>query len=139
MNEFQWDMEMNIGVAEIDEQHEYLTGVLNTLCQSFAQGTDKEILEETISQINDYGRYHFETEERYMRQFENEYPDYIAHLEAHQEFFEKVVSFLLDYVEGKDSITIELLNYLVDWWFQHINGMDKGLGKFLQQKGVAEA
>ena len=125
---------MTIGIPEIDEQHEYLTGVLNTLCQAYARGRGKEVLEGVISQVNDYARFHFETEERYMSGIREEYADFARHLAQHQEFFETVASFLLDYMDGKDSITFDLLSYLVDWWFQHINGMDKGLGKALARK-----
>lgn len=134
MDEFQWDESMNIGVKEVDDQHAYMTGVLNTLCQAYAKGKDKEVIEGVIAKINDYAHYHFQTEERIMEPYADRYEDYSAHLAEHQFFFDKVVTFLLDYVDGKSSISIDLLNFLVDWWFQHINGMDKGLGTFLAQQ-----
>ena len=137
MDEFQWNDDMNIGVKEIDEQHAYMTGVLNTLCQAYAKGKEKDVLEKIIAKINDYARYHFETEERFMQGHEKSYADYQAHLAEHRHFFDQVVTFLLDYVNGKNSITIDLLNYLVDWWFQHINGMDKGLGKLPKDNNAA--
>ncbi len=132
MAQFDWSPDMAVGVAEIDEQHEKLVEVINALYYAYMDGKEKDVLQPLINELHEYANYHFSTEEKYMRALGASYEDLAMHREKHGEFFSQVIEFLLQYIAGKDEITPELLDYLTDWWFQHIMGVDQGLGRAIQ-------
>ncbi|MFW5734370.1 MAG: bacteriohemerythrin, partial [Oceanidesulfovibrio sp.] len=123
-----------IGVAEIDDQHEKLTAMINDLYYAYMEGKERTVLSPIINELHDYAHYHFRTEEKYMKLLGERYGDLNQHRAKHAEFFNTVIDFLLLYVNGKDTeITPELLDYLTDWWREHIMGVDQGLGKAIQE------
>ena len=136
MGTFEWTPEMSVGVKEIDEQHAELTGIINSLCYAYMDGKDHEILADLINKVNDYAQKHFATERRYMAPYVDDMPNYDEHMQQHREFFTTGVNFLLEYLDKGTGITPELLDYLTDWWFRHINGTDKIMGALLKSKGV---
>ncbi len=136
MGAVNWNQSMHIGVKEIDAQHEKLTGLINTLYYAYMDGSEQDILAPIIHEINDYAHYHFNTEEKYMDMVEDDYPQCDGHVQEHMKFFSSVLDFLFKYLENKQDIAPELLDFLTDWWTSHIMHVDRQLGKKLQEKGV---
>lgn len=137
MGTFEWNADMAIGVAEIDRQHEELTGYINTLYYAYMDGQEHAVLSECIDKVNTYAQEHFATERRCMQPYIDIMPGYEEHMRQHREFFTSCVSFLLEYLEKGTGITPELLDYLTDWWFRHINGTDRAMGEVLRANGVS--
>ena len=138
MPAIEWNDSMCGGVPEIDEQHRRLTGIIDELYDAYMTGRDKEILSRIILEVNEYVKYHFTTEEDYMRRVEDDYPGYDLHLLQHKEFFSRIMDFLLSFAMGKEeTIMPNLLEYLTDWWRKHINGIDKELAALLRARGMA--
>lgn len=135
MPEICWNPSLNIGVADIDEQHEKLTGLINELYQSYAAGRAKEIITRIIGELSDYACYHFGTEEKLM--VETGYPERDVHVAQHRVFMEKTIGFLVDTTKGEEELSTEVLDYLTDWWLGHIRGTDMRLAAFLKEKGKA--
>ena len=136
MSAIEWNEGFHIGVAEIDAQHEKLVSMANELYYAFMSGEDNAVLSEIVTGMSDYSVYHFGTEEALMR--DHGYPQSEGHLAQHKEFTNKTLDFLLTYVSGEDQgLTIEVLDYLMDWWVRHIKGTDMAFGRFLQSKSVA--
>ncbi|TVM16270.1 hemerythrin [Oceanidesulfovibrio indonesiensis] len=134
MPQIDWTPDMHIGVAEIDAQHEKLTGMINALCYAYMDGKEREVLSPIINELHDYAHYHFTTEEKYMKQLGERYDFIEQHRAKHGEFFSTVIDFLLRYVSGEDTeLTPELLDYLTDWWRDHIMGVDQGLGEVIRR------
>lgn len=136
MGTFTWDARMSVGVQEIDEQHAELTEIINMLYYAYMDGREESVLAELINKINAYAQLHFATERKYMAPYISEISNYEEHMRQHREFFTDCVSFLLEYLEKGTGITPELLDYLTDWWFKHINGTDKIMGSVLRANGV---
>lgn len=132
-----WSNDMHIGVKEIDEQHEHLTGLINSLYYAYMEGKEREVLSKIIHEVNDYAHYHFQTEEKYMDKVADVYPFTEGHMEQHMAFFSKVIDFLFQYLDNDTEMTPELLDFLTDWWTKHIMGVDKKLGAAIQEKGLA--
>ncbi len=137
MGKVQWSDAMRVGVVEIDDQHEGLTTVINTLYDAYMNGDEHAVLADLIRQINTYAQVHFATERRYMAPYVADMPNYEEHMRQHREFFSDCVSFLLEYMDRGTGITPELLDYLTDWWFKHINGTDRVMAAVLKQHGVS--
>jgi len=136
MSMAEWKTSMQIGVREIDEQHERLTAIINDLYQAYMNGEDHTVLADLIAKVNEYAQEHFATERRYMAPYIGQMPNYEEHMRQHREFFSNCVSFLLEYLDKGTGITPELLDYLTDWWMKHINGTDQVMGAVLRANGV---
>ena len=136
MGTFTWDASMSVGVKEIDDQHAELTDIINTLYYAYMDGKERTVIADIVDKVNRYAQVHFATERKYMEPYIADMPNYEEHMRQHREFFSDCVSFLLEYVDKGTGITPELLDYLTDWWFKHINGTDKVMGAVLQKKGV---
>lgn len=131
-----WSPKMYVGIKKIDEQHEHLTQLINDLYTAFVQGKDKEILQDSINSVHEYVNEHFTYEEGLME--ENGFPLLDVHQDQHHDFVIKSVDYLMDYADGKEEeLTSDVLDYLTNWWVNHINGTDQVMASFLKEKGVS--
>jgi hemerythrin len=130
----QWNASLATGVAEIDDQHQELIKRINNLLDAMRAGNGKEIIEKVVSFLDEYVVIHFGTEEKYMAQYN--YPELASHKEQHQSFtgyFNNLKKELAS--EGPTSaLVIQAQRKLSEWWENHIGGVDKELGGFLQGK-----
>ncbi|MCA1946370.1 MAG: hemerythrin family protein [Desulfovibrio sp.] len=137
MHPIDWNQSLHIGVADIDAQHGALTDTINRLLLAYMHGQEKTLLASIINDLHDYAQQHFATEEALMRRFEDEYGELTLHLQQHTLFFSRVVDFLLEYVGNpQGELTPEVLDFLTDWWKNHVTGIDARFGKFLNQHGI---
>lgn len=118
-----WNSSLSVNVAEIDQQHQKLIGMINGLDEAMRQGQGKvatgKILEEMVSYITT----HFEAEERYFRRFN--YPDTAKHIQEHTAFVQKAVDFRRQFNAGKLGLSIEIMDFLSTWLCNHIKGTDQ--------------
>ena len=130
----QWEPELSVGIAEIDQQHKKLIEMINDLNDAMIQGKEREILYEVIRGLIAYTKLHFGTEEKYFDQYE--YDDREAHKARHKEFIQKVAQFRDDFIRGEMNTPAELMNFLNRWWLEHIKGIDKKYTAFFNSKGL---
>ena len=141
---FEWEDRFGVGINTIDQQHQRLFALINQLhdaierCEQLA--TLEAVLCEldavtaTIGELIDYARYHFSTEEDYMRRYE--YPDRLSHQAQHQQFVEEVQGYRKRFEQKKTRISPEVADFLVNWWRTHILNSDKKCGAFCCSKGA---
>lgn len=130
-----WNQGMCLGNERIDQQHKKLTDLINELYQAFTAGRDKDILAQLIREVSAYCLYHFSDEEKLMAEIG--YPDAEHHTAQHRTFVLKTVDFLVDAADGKEDISLEMLDFLTDWWIGHIQGTDMRLGEHLKARGLS--
>ncbi len=139
---FQWDPRFSVNIAEIDQQHKKLIGLINRLnevMQPSSQDMLKSAMEELITQASvinemvDYSQYHFSTEEGYMRKYR--YPDYEKHKKEHEFFIHEVRIFKNDFDNGKVVLSIKIMQFLKKWLGNHIRGTDKEYEPFFRERG----
>ncbi len=88
--------------------------------QSKAQDEIKKILKELVN----YADYHFSTEEKYFEKFN--YGGATEHNLLHDKYKKKMVQFFDESESSVGKIVpFEILDFLEDWWFNHINSEDK--------------
>ncbi len=141
---FEWDHRFSVRVAEIDRQHQRLIDLINQLYEAMNQGNDSNTLTSAVNELDtmtsvldeliDYSRYHFSTEEKYMLEYA--YPEYDKHKGQHDHFADKVRTLRQDFDEGKALLSMEIMQFLRDWWKEHILGTDKRFGPFFNEKGL---
>ena len=129
---FHWQEGLRIGVAEIDEHHLHLIGLLNGAYDDFLRHAPPERLDQLFHQLIDYATYHFTSEERIMG--EVNYPRTSEHRERHAQFASRIAEMHRDFLAGK-PVFLEILTFLKEWLESHIKWMDNDLSKFMQTAG----
>jgi|YNPBryulayer2012_1023412.scaffolds.fasta_scaffold27802_2 hemerythrin-like metal-binding protein len=131
-----WQTDYQIGVAEIDEQHQRLVEMVNSLHEAMKSGSGKSLVPKVLNELVEYTVTHFNTEERLMQ--ETRYPHYLQHKRQHDELTQQVVQMKSVIDSGKPVNTIEIVNFLKGWLINHILGSDKQFGEHIlrQQKAA---
>ena len=134
----EWKEEYSVGVGEIDSQHKKIIGFINDLDNSVQSENAKEELGNTIEGLNAYAKFHFTTEERYFEQFN--YEDRQEHEKRHDDYMNKVTDFekKVGELNGGDTVKLafEMLDFLEDWWVNHILHEDKGYTETFNNNGL---
>jgi hemerythrin-like metal-binding protein len=124
-------------VSEIDQQHQKLVNMFNSLNEAVKHKESREAIYRMIDDVISYTRLHFETEERLMAQYE--YPEMEWHKNKHKQLVQEALRLKgkLDYV-GEQMFT-EWFNH---WPFAnvlaHIQYADKQFEDHIIQRGVKE-
>ena len=132
-----WNDKFNTGVTEIDEQHMILVHTLNEANTKLNKDSSIKNLEQITQDLLSYALYHFETEEELMQEYgyqEEDEQHAQEHLDQHRSFSEKVVT-VRDGLKSETPISAEeLLDFLVNWLFNHILKTDMKLAAFINRK-----
>ena len=131
---FTWEDTFSVNIRIIDMQHKKLVSMVNELHQAMVKGSGKDKLGSILSNLVEYTRGHFTTEERLMRT--HAYPDFLAHKSEHDHLTEKVMDLQRGFRSNEVGLTIEVMEFLKDWLRDHILGYDKKYSPFLNAKGV---
>lgn len=122
-----WKDDYKIGIYEIDNQHRRLFEIAedtyNLLKNEFILDKYDKIIE-LISELKDYAKYHFKSEEEYMEKIG--YKRLLSHKVEHKDFIEKIDSidvFKID--QNQEAYVMELLDFIVNWISNHIMEKDK--------------
>ena len=130
----EWSDTLSVNIGEIDGQHKGLIGIINQIHDSIKVDAVDCTAFESLEKMRNYTIYHFYTEERYME--DHGYPRAGRHKAEHQEFIDQVARFENRCKAGNPSVSMDVLNFLSNWLVTHINGTDKKLGAYLNEKGI---
>lgn len=137
MENIKWEKSYEVGIKKIDEEHKILINTINEFNNSSKDNYTTSNVENLIKDLLSYALYHFETEEelmiRYNYDVEKE-DEYKLHIEKHRYFLTKISSIKKDLLDNKLVEKELIYNFLQDWFLNHINNIDKKLGKFLLEK-----
>jgi hemerythrin len=128
---FLWKKSYEIGIAEIDNQHRNLVGIINELSDAMMNRKGYIIVPKILEKLVDYIQFHFTTEEEIMR--ETKYPALDEHCQEHLSMTTKVLEFKRSYAKDHEINTGEVLNFLCDWLKEHIVVSDKKLRAHIQR------
>ena len=127
-----WDSSMDTGIELIDNDHKKLLGLINQLQTATRYQIDDTMIENTLNELIEYTKYHFDREEQLMQI--NQYPGYEAHKELHKLMIKKVSQFIEGYTTNKVHTIDDTLVFLKGWLVNHIKGKDKDYVPYLKIK-----
>lgn len=120
-----WDESYSVNNAELDAQHRKWVEIINDFLASLEKngGDSADIEGEILATMLHYARQHFMAEEKYMREIG--FPETVAHIRIHNEFYGQVSASLLAAESGGRVLAADLLRFLRGWLLEHILNEDK--------------
>lgn len=130
-----WSLSYSVDVAAMDEEHQRLIDIINSLYGAMREGRGKDSLSGILDELVAYTRTHFGHEERLMQQAG--YPDYPDQKAAHETLVAKLMEIREKFVAGT-ALSQEVMTFLKGWLIGHIQGMDKKYGPCMNRKGIGK-
>ena len=130
-----WNSGIELGIKSLDTQHRHLVGLLNKLNRAMIMRKGRQAMDGLLSDLIDYTKQHFGTEEKLMRQYD--YAERNEHETQHRHFAEKMIGLQQQVTNGDAMVTMDLMSFLKKWLVNHIMGTDKKYQAFFNSKGVA--
>lgn len=122
MSFFAWDTRYDIGVPEMNREHQKLIDLMNQLHKHYEAKAPKETVAKTVLALFDYTKTHFAHEEAYMAKIK--YPDLKIHQLVHKDLLDKLTAHKSEF-DAKGVLTDSFFSFLKRWLAAHIMGIDK--------------
>lgn len=131
---FQWKDNYELGIKEIDAQHQYFVSLINKLYNEILLGSAHKTLDETFVELINYAEEHFQTEERYFKEFS--YIESEAHIDEHHHLKNSLTAMQTNFINQKNDMSFDLIDFLEDWLINHIETVDRRYVACFQENGV---
>lgn len=134
MKSFQWDQCYETGLAEVDEQHQYLVEIINRYGALIAENNiSLHDIRMALFELSRYAEFHFKEEEALMRNV-GVYEKHIEeHIKIHRAFMADIISMQAFISEENKKASEHLLNFLIHWLAYHILGIDQNMSRQVAQ------
>jgi hemerythrin len=127
MGLIKWKKEYSVGVTKLDDQHKKILIIVNqSIGQQFSTQNKGEI-EEILDRLQNYIKEHFKTEEEYM--LKHQYSGYEEQRNEHNQFIDRLFEAQKEYLKHGHVNSINIFNFVWDWFSHHILILDKQLSK----------
>lgn len=120
---FKWNDEYSVNVADLDNHHKSLIGIINRIYDNCLQIDISDCVGPEIIQLINYSEYHFNAEESYMRRID--YFDREEHIEQHAMFIFKIRELQQAYNDNELELTKSLIVFLGKWLLHHVLQEDR--------------
>ncbi len=129
-----WTNASTVGVRAMDDQHGILMDTLNELRLAAVRGSGRELISEVLDRLIEFTRMHFWSEEQLLDQYE--FPDIANHRSEHQRMLAQILESSHRVQHGDKMQMRPLLCFLREAYAEHIEGMDREYGPWLNERGV---
>lgn len=120
-----WSDSLDIGVAEMNGQHQTLIEIMNRLHDQFEADAEMSEQKKTLEELANFTVKHFGEEEQYMASID--YPLLDTHKRIHANLLEEFGSHKTSF-EETGELTTKFFSFLKLWLTAHIQGIDKKYG-----------
>ena len=134
MGFFDWKEEYSVGINAINTQHKIIIELMNDLFESVRDDREDLIIEEVLQELIKYSKYHFGLEKTIFEKYN--YPKLDDHLKEHRYFIEKIELFMNELSTNKQVVPIETLDYLKNWFQNHMMKTDVDYSKYFKEMDV---
>jgi hemerythrin len=122
-----WQDAYNTGIEKLDVQHRRLFEIANEaygLLKNDLRVDKYDDIVAILTELRDYTRYHFQTEEEYMMSIG--YKKFLSHKAEHADFIAKIDEVDLNKIDSnQDEYLRTTLDFVCNWITGHILGRDK--------------
>ena len=127
-NKFHWS-DLSVNNENIDNQHKHIFDILDHLNMLSSEASKKSQFALLLTDLTEYGLSHLKEEEKFMA--ENQYPGLEEHKKVHKEYLLKIATFNIKFNKTYQQ---EVVDFLKNWWFNHISIMDMQYRDFIESK-----
>lgn len=124
-----WTDNLSVNIKEIDNQHKKFLELVNELHNAVIAKKSHLVESKIIDSLIEYAFYHFTLEERYLDR--SNYPYTEKHKKEHEEFVDKIIKLKKEHDKNKLSFTIKMINFMNNWWVDHVLNSDKKYEPYL--------
>ena len=135
-NQAFWGEYIPLGIPEMDEHHMGFFSLLDQVCRGLLSRNSCPNVECAVLDLENYVKAHFVEEEALMARYG--YPGLEDHMESHAEFAGKLTR-LANRIAAGETVGLELLRFLSDWWSFHIGVADRQYANFILRQEEALA
>jgi hemerythrin-like metal-binding protein len=125
----EWNDSLAVHQPAIDADHKRLVELVNRLHDAMMARQGAQTVGGVLNDLIDYTKTHFGREEDLMKT--RAYPQYLAHKAEHDKLVQQAIDLQRKFASGAVTITLETMDFLRDWLFNHIMKVDQQLGKWL--------
>jgi hemerythrin len=131
MEHFAWKDQFSVQIPEMDEQHREFFRLLNQIQQYNSQNErDSSFLDNLFRELFAYVLGHFEEEEKLLEM--TGYEGLALQKKQHQYFRDQLELFRKQNMEGSRVVSQSVLNFMRDWFLNHILETDKNYGHYFK-------
>lgn len=123
MSLFSWKPEYSVHDALLDQHHQHLFVILNSVYESVMNSAELPGILPKIDELAAYTAHHFSTEEQYMN--DREYCNTAEHIEKHREFSRAIEALRASYHDNDLEVAGDLIIVLGEWLLQHVLKEDR--------------
>ncbi len=129
-----WKAEYNLGIENIDGQHQHLVEIINKFDEAMRRGKGSRIMDDILKELVGYTQEHFADEEKHMT--EAQYAGLEKHQAQHRQLLQKIERFQFEFHQEGRRITSGMQELLKYWLTSHILKDDKAYAAALQSEPV---
>lgn len=137
LNLILWSSIWETGIEKIDNQHKELLRQMNNLFDAINYKDAENNLPGMLMFLSGYVDAHFRDEEEAMDA--TEYPGLASHRAVHEDMRKQVGVLIAQFQEDPAVVTAGVVNYLVEWLVNHMEGDDLFMAAHLIRCSVNEA
>ena len=128
---FEWSDAMSVSDPMLDQQHQKLIEIINTLHDAMATQSTQDQISALLNNLVEYTSKHFSYEEGRMRS--TNYPHLARHQAIHAKLIDQVGELQKKFKRGK-RINMELMRFLKNWLTDHIQKTDMQYAPYVQEE-----
>ena len=132
IEKIKWNSKYNVGIAEIDFQHQYFLKLINRLAFNHEVLAEKGLIQTHLSELDKYARFHFKSEENIMILVD--YPGLTHHIQLHIDLIDKL-SYQTFQAAGSTESMSHFIIFLTEWFLNHTVDQDRELGEYIEKVG----
>jgi hemerythrin len=120
---FDWQGDLELGVAAMDREHRELVAAMNRIHDLDRQQAPRAQVDAAIVQLMTLTTRHFADEEKHMAAID--FPGRKVHARIHADMLAKVAEHYQRFQAGDGRVKKEFFDFLVLWLGAHIKGIDR--------------
>ncbi|MCB1777319.1 MAG: hemerythrin family protein [Candidatus Competibacteraceae bacterium] len=128
----EWKRDYEVGIEDIDLQHQFFLNLLNRLFNELAATNDMKYRNTLITELSYYAQFHFISEENMM--YRAGYPGLEEHHQLHCELIDKLSNQQFYLFLSQSSNIESIVDLLSDWFLHHTLNADKLFAKYLKNE-----
>ena len=114
----EWRNRYSVGNDALDADHKSIIDLINELYSAIHENSGERIIKSIFDRLLDYTKYHFNREEVYFDKMD--YPQAEKHKAIHRSMVRQTQELHEKYLRNDIDIAMEALQFLKDWWIDHI-------------------